>query len=236
MTRHLSSIAITVAALAVTACSDSATSPVRESSQQVSPFAAAFDNGASNYGLIAGGQPTQADFTLTAGGGTVTLFGYTITFPPNSVCDPSTSTYGPTEWDAPCSTLRGRPLTVHAVMSTVGGVGVDFTPPLRFSPNAVVTLSTNKFAPYLIGNSAYFLAHPALLNFLSIYYAPSINSSYLSDFGGDPSVITHVNFASGTVWRRIKHFSGYFMSSGEACTPSPDVPDCVWVDNSIVNP
>jgi len=40
-------------------------------------------------------------------------------------------------------------------------------------------------------------------------------------------IATHVNLTTGIVWRRVKHFSGYNISSGLPCDPSPDDPDCI---------
>jgi hypothetical protein len=42
---------------------------------------------------------------------------------------------------------------------------------------------------------------------------------------------------STIVWRKIKHFSGYNVATGEECTPSPDDPDCIDVgDGHSWNP
>ncbi|HEX4684046.1 MAG TPA: hypothetical protein VH277_15120, partial [Gemmatimonadaceae bacterium] len=46
----------------------------------------------------------------------------------------------------------------------------------------------------------------------------------------DASVATHVNLATGRVWRRIKHFSGYNIFTGEKCLPMSDDSNCVQVD------
>jgi hypothetical protein len=52
----------------------------------------------------------------------------------------------------------------------------------------------------------------------------------VADYLSDPSLVTHVDLNTGTVWRRVKHFSGYLMGSGESCEPSPDFPECIAVD------
>src|SRR5437868_4642731 len=52
-----------------------------------------------------------------------------------SICDPATSSYGPTEWDKPC-TPATRPITITAKVwrTALGRVQVDFSPALRFVP------------------------------------------------------------------------------------------------------
>jgi hypothetical protein len=229
MNRLLSVLAVAAVAVAATSCSESATGPVAEPTQGISPFSAAFDNAFGGQGQI-----ITSDFTVTSAGGTFTILNgrFKVSFPADAVCDPTTSTYGPTEWDAPCATLaQGSQIQIHAVLSTAGGTGVDFSPALRFSPSKVVTLSTDQFSNTLRQNVSYFQTHLSLLNLLPIYASSGGAASI--DFGADASVITHIDFTTGSVWRRIKHFSGYFQSSGLACTPSPDVPDCVQVDGLL---
>lgn len=216
--------------MAAAACSDSTavqTSPVTRS---LSPAAPAFDFGAQghSFGLL------SSDFTVTSRGGSFAVAGlYTISFPENSVCNPENTQYGATEWDKSCSTLRsGQSIKVHAVLSLAsGGLSIDFTPALRFSPSSQVTISTDLFAPVLKANKDYFLSHPGSLNFLAIAYAPSLGAGAVKDYKADASVITHVNLSTGQIWRRVKHFSGYTLATGESCDPSPSNPDCVYVDS-----
>lgn len=219
----------TAVLFAVAACSDTVATPTAPAARSLSPEGSAFDY--SQTGRSFGTQ--SADFRLTARGGTFTINGlYTLNFPANSVCDPSRSTYGPTEWDRPCATLSdGQSIQVHATLSlSGGGLGVDFSPALRFSPNTQVTISTDIFAPVIKTGRAYFAAHPSALDFLAIYYSPSVGSNPVGDFVADPSVITHVDLTTGRVWRRVKHFSGYNQTAGSSCDPGPNNPDCVSVD------
>jgi hypothetical protein len=227
MNRLLSVLALAAVTIAATSCSESTTGPAAGPGRGISPFAAVFDNSA----ISGQGQTITSDFTVSSAGGTFTILNgrYKVSVPADAVCDPTTSTYGPTEWDKPCATLpQGRQVQIHAVLSSAGGMAVDFSPALRFSPSKVVTISTDQFSNTLKQNGAYFQTHLSLLNSLPIY-SSSIGSS-AADFGADASLVTHVDFSTGSVWRRVKHFSGYYMSSGEPCTPSPDVPDCVYVD------
>jgi hypothetical protein len=169
---------------------------------------------------------------VDAGGGSFSLGAYTVSFPGSSVCDPAVSTYGATEWDKNCTVLaKGQSIKVHASISrTSTGIAVDFTPALRFSPSAKVIVSTDVFASFILANQDYFRTHHNALSAFAILYSPSLGSTGISDFAADRSVTTHVDLNTGLVWRRVKHFSGYSVVTGEPCEPSPDNPDCIEID------
>ncbi|HEX3866985.1 MAG TPA: hypothetical protein VHV78_09540 [Gemmatimonadaceae bacterium] len=214
----------------VASCSDAPTAPSSNATQQQqSASGPAFD-----FLKIGGPAVVPGIIQVTGKGGTFTLGQYTLTFPANAICDPTKSTYGPTEWNKPCTTLGpGQSVFIFAVLSLgSNGLGADFSPALRFSPSATVTISTNAFVTTIKSNAALYAANHSALNSLVLYYAPSAGAAVQADFLNDPSVVTHVNLSTGQIWRRVKHFSGYIMTSGAACTPSPDTPDCVQVDNS----
>lgn len=224
----LRTLATSVAVVAVAGCSDATTSPRDVSTRALSP----------------GGVPTldispslwfssyrTASFTLTSDGGRFSICDglYTIDFPANSVCDPATNSYGPETWDLPCTTLKaGQSITLNATYGfTSHGLSIDFSPAMRFNPNTEVRISTGVYAPVLTTFASYFAAYPSTLHFLGIYYAPGLDLTGKTDAAFDSSLITHVNLSTGLVWRRIKHFSGYSITTGLPCDPSPDDPDCV---------
>ncbi|MGH7619771.1 MAG: hypothetical protein ACREPM_21370 [Gemmatimonadaceae bacterium] len=60
-----------------------------------------------------------------------------------------------------------------------------------------------------------------------MFYEPTLGAKLVGDASTDASLVTHINLSTGAVWRRIKHFSGYSVTAGTACDPSPDNPDCV---------
>ena len=215
---------VAVLSLAV-ACTDSSTSPRQIATH--SPAVPVFDLTATGSAV----GVTETDFAVGPDGGSYSIGGsYTVTFPANSVCDPSQSTYGDGEWDKPCVTL-GQPIKIHAVLSLSStGLSVDFAPALRFSPNKTVTISTDIFASTILANKDYYASNRKALNLLTIFYSPSLGGPSVKDFASDRSVITHIDMSTGRVWRRVKHFSGYSIITGEACDPSPDNPDCVEVD------
>jgi hypothetical protein len=183
---------------------------------------------------ISGGNSwgTQTStFTLTAAGGTFDIGGfYTLTVPADGVCTLSSS-YGPGTWDSPCDTLGpNESITVTATFGfSHGGPGIDFSPALRFSPSVQVTLSTALYANLLTNARGFINANPAAFRRFGMYYAPSYGSDIVTDAATDPSLVTHINLTTGLVWRRVKHFSGYNVTSGLECTPSPDDPDCIEV-------
>src|SRR5215213_3539441 len=53
------------------------------------------------------------DFTVDSKGGTFNVGPHYVKFPANSICDPASTTYGPTEWDKPCQVIKD-PITFHA--------------------------------------------------------------------------------------------------------------------------
>jgi len=216
------------AMIAAAACGESATGPATAKQKSLPAGAPVFDYAATSSSL----GFYQQDLVVTAAGGTYSVGGlYSLNFPANSVCDPSRSTYGPTEWDNPCTTLdAGQSVKIHAVLSlSSAGLSVDFSPALRFSPSTQVTISTTIFAPVIKANRDYFASNPSALNPLAILYAPSLGVVGSSDYSRDASIITHIDLTSGLIWRRVKHFSGYSMTTGESCEPAPDNPDCVDV-------
>jgi len=174
--------------------------------------------------------PKSTTFTLTAAGGSFDVGTFTVNFPANSVCDPSVSSYGPGTWDSDCATLgNGQSITVKATygFTVSDGPVVDFSPALRFNPKTTVTISTDLYAPVLTTFRAWFLANPSALRYFGVYYTPDFGTTAFTDAGRDESLVTHVNLTTGIVWRRIKHFSGYNISSGLPCDPSPDDPECI---------
>jgi len=176
------------------------------------------------------GGPRSATFTVTAAGGSFDVGMFTVNFPANSICDPNTSGYGPGTWDSPCNTLAdGQSVTVTATYGFTlrGGPVVDFATNLRFNPKTTVTISTDAYAPVLTFFRNYWLGNPDALRYFGMYYTSDFGATGLTDAGLDASLGTHVNLTTGIVWRRIKHFSGYNVSSGLPCDPSPDDPDCI---------
>lgn len=133
--------------------------------------------------------------------------GNSMTFPPGSVCDPNTSTYGVTEWDKPCAVAK-RTVAEHvkAWLDTDGHPRVDFSPNIRFVPSP----QPDKWV--MITFSDYAASLDAWYNIL---YCPTETSGCYDESKTDPSLATVRNPVTGQVTRRIKHFSGYLVGAGD---------------------
>lgn len=154
---------------------------------------------------------TSADFTVTPTGGTFRLGQHGISFPDHAICDPATSGYGPAYWDQPCTPLD-QPIQIHAeVRSQDGRSWVDFTPELRFVP----TDDSNHYVWMLMYSAAAEQADSTTLGAFGILWAPAIGDTTLVDEAAtDSTMVTYLHQASGTAYRRIKHFSGYTINTG----------------------
>jgi|SRR5919204_4735861 hypothetical protein len=128
-----------------------------------------------------------------------------ITFPAASICDPARSTYGPTEWDAPCAPATS-PITITSKVwrDPLGHRRVDFSPALRFVPTADpaqwVTLSIRDELAALPG-------------VVILYCASASTLACLDESLTDLTLTTHADPTTGWVSRRIKHFSGYNVAA-----------------------
>ena len=213
--RNLGSIVLL--ALALTACADN---------EVVAP--AALPWGGLRLGQAPAGIPSadiivhsvsddslSAEFTVTPTGGVFNLGPHAIYFPAHAICDPATSSYGPGEWDAPCTPLT-EPIRFRAEIRHMDGRSwVDFSPAVRFVPtdepaNAVwlymktASLSTDS-------DSAL-----TMLRHMSVLYSPALGDLGVNEALTDPSLKTYVWLAGGVAFRRIKHFSGYNVYSGRS--------------------
>lgn len=209
--------------LAVAAgCSDGVVSPAATrmeapSSAAPAPISAA-PQGRPTLDLV-GGLPDSAsvDFYVSSSGGVFFAGNHAVVFPAGSVCDPATSSYGPSEWDAPCTPLQTS-LKVHAeVRRNSTGTWVDFTPSLRFVPSTSPAkwVWMVMYAPDAVGATGD-------LSRYNILWANSIGGSVVDETPADSTLRTYVDTFSGISLRRIKHFSGYTYSSGKECDPNTE--------------
>jgi hypothetical protein len=206
----------------LTGCSDTLVAP------SAAPSAAA-----TSMMLAPTGRPTlslsggksrngSAEFTVNASGGVFFVGNHAVVFPAHSICDPATSSYGESEWDAPCTPLN-RPITITARVSTVNGIkAVDFSPSIRFVPSANPSRWVWLFmhTPEARGTSD--------LSQFSILFAQTLGASPENDAAQDASLRTYVDTRSGVSFRRIKHFSGYVVAAGFTCDVNSE--DCSGAD------
>lgn len=153
--------------------------------------------------------------------------GNTITFPAGSLCDLS-STYGMGHWDDPCvSATQAITVNAKAWLDRRGHPRVDFDKQIRFVPTSdqskwVVISFTDYSGAYTLTSS--------------VLYCPNVNAGECIDESrSDPSLATYKDSTTGRMSRRVKHFSGYNVFSGQPCDPSPSDPDCIYVADGLLS-
>jgi hypothetical protein len=200
------SLVVALAAFTV-ACADNSIAPSSDE-------AGVLPGGAPNF-LITIHQMAEdkssAEFTVTPSGGYFQMGKHGIVFPRNAICDPRTSSYGSGHWDDDCVVLQ-EPIRIHAELRQQDGrEWIDFTPELRFRP------SSWPFQWVWI----YMQTDAAMLDrSLNILWSPAIGVPGIDESIEDPTLRTFVSPWSGYAYRRIKHFSGYNVTSGYSSIPS----------------
>jgi hypothetical protein len=158
-----------------------------------------------------------ADFVVGSWGGVFYAGNHAVVFPSQSICDPATSGYGTDKWDTPCAPLQ-TPLKIHAeVRRKDGRTWVDFSPSVRFVPsnNPSRWVWMVMYAPDAVGATGD-------LSRFNVLWANRIGGTLVDETPLDPSLRTYVDTWSGITMRRIKHFSGYALSSGRSCNPDAE--------------
>ena len=188
------------------ACSDSPVAP-RQSAESAAPSALL-------SGLLAGSGVTVTATTTLNGVTTETLvvdprsnvkFGgddYMINIPAFAICDPLTSGYGPALWDAPClSAVLPITFQVKSWVDAAGNSRTEIKPDIRFSPSKSVSLHLkSRLGSQSAGTR--------------INWCPTGSALCVDESRNDASLATQRDVASGKVYRRVKHFSGYMVSVG----------------------
>lgn len=200
----LLTIALTAA---LVACSDAAVSPTAPAVESGARFGVSGDDKRDDDRDDKRGDEESdaeaADFTVTSAGGTFEIGPHAIHFPKRAICDPASSTYGPTEWDKPC-TVADAPVRIHAELRTVGGYEwVEFSPALRFVPTRRVVVFMRATA-----------LDSGTRRTLNILWSPAKGAPGIDESLTDPTLRTHALPEHGLLYRRIKHFSGYQVSAG----------------------
>jgi hypothetical protein len=132
--------------------------------------------------------------------------GNTLSIPAWSVCDISSSSYGTTEWDKPCTAeTQAFTLKIKGWLDQNGNIRVDFEPAMRFVPSAIAT----KWVMLQMTDSR-FAYDPRY----KIFYCPSITSSVCIDEAKTDLSLATIKVGS-VFKRRIKHFSGYNVAARE---------------------
>jgi hypothetical protein len=200
-------LALTVTAMLAAGCSDSS----------VAPKAASTAHDATIPGGGATAALTSVDtlrFQFVIDPSRTVIYslgaGNTIVFPAHSLCDVYRSSYGYGQWDKPCYPATS-PVTIKtkAWLDAQGLAHVDFDRHVRFVPSADPTHWV-MLSLYDYGASS--------LAWLSIQYCKDINSidkdNCRDEAKDDPTLATLKDPITGRYTRRLKHFSGYSLTSG----------------------
>jgi hypothetical protein len=117
-----------------------------------------------------------------------------------SVCDPATSGYGPTLWDAPCTPAKSTvTVTAKSWTDANGRPRVSFAPDLRFVPGKVNTI-------WLLDKNA------AASQSGVLTWCPTGGTACVDESETDASLVTNYT-SDGYAYRRLKHFSGFTIGA-----------------------
>lgn len=158
-------------------------------------------------------------FSIPAAGGKLRVGDFWLDFPANSVCNPATSGYGKRFWDKPCATINvDFPITATYWWEN-GEAFIEFFPDIRFDPSKLVLISSKR--PALIGVSG-------ISGYQIWYWTRGLKGrTRIDEAVADKSVRTLFDPVTGEVFRRVKHFSGISLNSGQPCDDTVGDPDCV---------
>jgi hypothetical protein len=193
---------LTLTAMLAAGCSDST----------VAPKAGQVDStirGGGSTAALTGSDTLRFSFVIDPSQNTFYYLGAgnSITFPAGSLCDPDRSSYGMGEWDNACP-VATAPVTVNtkAWLDANGQPHLDFDHHVRFVPSdnparwVMLTLSDYGSGIDLWSKIA--------------YCQNELLSSCVDESVTDPSLATVTNPVTGKLTRRVKHFSGYSLTSG----------------------
>jgi hypothetical protein len=188
------------------ACADSTSAPIK----QIAVKAPA------GYDILVG----KTTFTWSPSEGVTQQIGdHMIVIPAGAICDPTTSSYGVGEWDNPCDAATDPiEITAYSFTDVNGDPYVDFQPAVRFVPETEVDL-------YLkdgVRDGTHTLA--------MMYCATVINC--VDESITDTTLATHRVGRSRILYRRLKHFSGYVINTGDECLGTIETLDdgTLWCD------
>lgn len=149
------------------------------------------------------GSPVVYTTTIDPRRRNVLHFGpHTLDVGEKAICD-APSGYGIALFDQACRSEKSRVTITAVVRTSAGGMPrIDLLPEIRFSPTSVVTLTLHVEGP------TFEMTQPRIL------YCPNASATVCIDEAVlDPTLATFVDARSHTVFRRIKHFSGYYLDN-----------------------
>lgn len=203
-------------ALLLAACADNATAPVAEPE----PYGATLpERRAVTVDTVTQTvDSTIVYFTVTPSGGFFEIGKGGVYFSPNSICDPASS-YGITEWDKPCSPAT-EPVTIRAAVGKGDKADarafIQFDRHLRFVPSDDPSrwVFVYLFVPELSGQRPNRAHRDLLEDMYRVLWRPDGSAYLVDESRTDATLKSHIVWKSGLVYRRVKHFSGFQVSTG----------------------
>jgi hypothetical protein len=201
-------------ALGAAACSESPMAPVSLSPDASEPLMARggdadsdSDSDSDHYENNDRLKSGRRTFTIRPGKAVRKKLGdHVLRIPANVVCDPATSGYGPSYWDASCRPIDRR-IKVTAKWATLNGQAVIFfTTNLRFVP-------TNDRSRWVILEAKHSKNVDPAANFAILWYNPE-TLKWVDESESDPTLRASFDRRERVISRRLKHFSTYRVWSG----------------------
>jgi len=185
------------------ACSEQPTGPaiagLEQSQERTSPFVPT-DAAKALVGVADGTYIFTVDPTVDQA---INLGPNHLNIPANAICDIATSTYGASRWNDECS-RQTAPVEITAIVRNAASdsPSIDFYPAMRFSPDKQVKLHI-----YVPVDAEAFQKNWVMkyCDDAKVCVDESVKDADLRSF---------VDSENKIVFRRIKHFSGYILSSG----------------------
>ena len=207
-------LALLAVTLSVSACSDATTHLAGPSTRTVKFEAAPelqllaarhADDARAGHADMKNDDLDELTFTVDPTSSRTYAFGRNWIFvPAHAICDPATSSYGWGTWDLPCEPLD-KPIEVTVRWKHRGGHGyVDFEPQLRFVPSS-------RIRDWVV--LAIYDRKPLNSEDYRILWDAD-NGKWIDEAATDPTLRAYVDRRDNTVYRRIKHFSGYMITAG----------------------
>jgi hypothetical protein len=153
------------------------------------------------------GDTTVATFTVDPDYGALINFGsnHKLILPPNKICDPATSGYGPAFWDDWCELAHSN--ITFTIKSWTGSNG---------RPYATVVPDV-RFKPYASYSARIYFYDANLVDFSKVVIPWCDKSNVCVDEGAtDPFLLTYARKSYGPgywVYRNLRHLSGYNVTA-----------------------
>jgi hypothetical protein len=166
---------------------------------------------------LAEANAEEVVFTIDPQGGSTRIGDFRLEYEANSVCNPETSSYGPEHWNDACEALT-TPITITGKFWYENGKAyADFSPNIRFAPDKQVYLWLKRPMALVQGDFASY----------EMWYTTVVGDTryFVDEAYSDSSVQTMID-EEGRVRRRVRHFSGYYVRSGEPCDDTAGDPEC----------